>query len=162
MRRLDVPSFAWPGGKSLLSRIIVEHVPKRGRKFIEVFGGRGNVFFRAASLGLQYQEWVLNDPLTAPFFRAVRELGSIISVPKRSQKEFQKQKRLAEEGDPRAIVLQPYFCFNGGTYHSGGSRTEGGRRTPESYRDNLRLAHGVMQSGTCGTDTTRALLRLRL
>jgi hypothetical protein len=133
-------------GKPLLSQIIVDHAPKQGRKFIDVFGGRGNVFFRAASLGLNYKEWLLNDPLTVPFFRAIRDLGDTVSVPERSTEEFKRQRRLAEEGNPRAILLAPYFCFNGGTYDCGGSRTEGGRRTPESYRRNLQLAHRVMAS----------------
>jgi hypothetical protein len=145
VRKIVAASFRWPGGKALLAPEIVKHIPKHGRKFIDLFCGRGNVFFRAAAEGLDYKEWVLNDPLTAPFLHAIRDVGDKVALPQRSREEFDRQKALAENGDQRALLLAPHLCFNGGTYSSGGSTTEGGRRTPQSYEANLRLAHTAMK-----------------
>lgn len=144
MRKIVAASFRWPGGKFLLAPEITKHIPKHGRRFVDLFAGRANVFFRATAEGLDYKEWVLNDPLTAPFLRAIRDVGDKVAIPQRSREEFDRQKVLAETGDQRALLLEPYLCFNGGNYSSGGSTTEGGRRTPRSYEANLRLAHKVM------------------
>jgi hypothetical protein len=142
---IDVPLFRWPGGKSQLSPEIVKRIPRRGRKFIELCGGRGNVTFRAMAEDLDYQEWVINDPLTAPFFIALRDFGDRVKVRERSRKEFLRMAQLAKTGDPEAILLEPWLAFNGGTYDSGGVSTTGGRRTPESYERSLRVGCKLMR-----------------
>jgi DNA (cytosine-5)-methyltransferase 1 len=66
-------TFRWPGGKAGLAPLIISHAPRSGRKFIDLFAGRGNVTFRAWFENLQFEQWILNDPLTTPFFRALRD-----------------------------------------------------------------------------------------
>jgi len=97
-------------------------------------------------MGFQFQEWILNDHKTAPFFLALRDIGHTIKVPPRYRREFEKQKQLAADGDQRAIALASWLCFNGGNYGCGGShgQANGGRRTPEAEERNLRLAHKVI------------------
>jgi hypothetical protein len=136
-----LPSFPWDGGKVSLSSEIVQRSPRKGRKFVDVFGGRGNVTFRAIHEGLDYEEWVLNDTLTAPFFRAIRDHGDKFISPENTQEEYDRCAQLAKRGDPYALLMEPFLCFNGGTYETNGRRGKGGgRRTAESHTKNIRLA----------------------
>lgn len=136
-----LPSFPWDGGKVSLSSEIVKYIPRKGRKFVDVFGGRGNVTFRAIHEGLDYKEWVLNDILTAPFFRAIRDHGDKFSAGENTQVEYDRCAELAKQGDPYALMMEPFLCFNGGTYETNGRRGKGGgRRTAESHTKNVRLA----------------------
>jgi site-specific DNA-adenine methylase len=70
-----IPTFPWDGGKSKLAPDILKFAPRRGQKFIDLFAGRGNIVLRAIHDGLDYENWVVNDILTAPFFRALRDYG---------------------------------------------------------------------------------------
>jgi hypothetical protein len=140
LRQIIAASFRWPGGKSLLSSEILKHVPKTGRKFVEPFAGRANLFFRAVAEGLKYQQWVLNDPLTAPFLRAVRDVGNKVAVPPRTCEEYSRKKALAHIGDQNALCLEPWLVFNGGTYDTAGWSSGGGRRSPEAYGESLQIA----------------------
>lgn len=136
-----LPSFPWDGGKVSLSSEIVKRIPRHGRKFVDVFGGRGNVTFRAIHEGLDYEEWVLNDILTAPFFRAIRDHGDKFVSGENTQAEYDRCAQLAKPGDPYALLMEPFLCFNGGTYETNGRRGKGGgRRTAESHTKNIRLA----------------------
>lgn len=144
MQKVTAVSFRWPGGKSFLASEILKYVPKQGRKFIEPFAGRANVFFRAVAEGFTYQQWVLNDLLTAPFLHAVRDAGDTVVVPPRTPEEHDRQKALALNGDLPALCLEPWLCFNGGTFEAMGRSSGGGYRTPESYQQNLRLAHKTL------------------
>ncbi len=148
MRKIVAATFRWPGAKATLAPTILKYAPKQGRKFVDLFSGRGNLFFRAVAENLKFQQWVLNDTLTSGFFRALRDIGGQVSVPVASPEEFERQRELAARGNQRALLLEPFLCFNGGTYASGGSTTEGGRRTPKSYEANLRLAHKAMTSAS--------------
>ena len=137
----ECPSFPWPGGKSGLSRKIIECVPKKGRMFVDICGGRGNITFRAIHEGLDYQDWILNDILTAPFFRAIRDHGDKFKAAEKSQAEFDRCAQLAKNSDPYAILMESHLCYNGGTYVANKMRGDGGgRRTAESHTLNVRLA----------------------
>ena len=140
MRKITVPTFRYPGGKSQLSSIICKYIPLRGRKFVDVFAGRGNITFRAMAEGLDYREWVLNDIGRAPFLRALMNYGDQFKVTEKSKAEFDRLSKLAERNDPHALLMEPFLAFNGGTFDGGGSTTEGGRGTPERYEENVRLA----------------------
>jgi site-specific DNA-adenine methylase len=80
-------SIPYPGGKSRLARTIVSFLPVRGRTFVEPFAGKGNVFWTAASQGLKFREWWLNDIATSRFFKAVKQAGHKLTVPTRSRRE---------------------------------------------------------------------------
>lgn len=137
----EVPAFPYPGGKASLSSEIVKYVPKKGRKFVDVFGGRGNVTFRAIWEELDYEEWVLNDKLTAPFFRAILDHGDKFKAAEKTKAEYDRCAELAKHGDPYALLMEPHLCFNGGTYEANGMRGDGGgRRTAESHAKNVHCA----------------------
>jgi hypothetical protein len=138
---LKSPGFPWDGGKVSLSPEIVKRIPRKGRKFVDVFGGRGNITFRAIHERLDYEEWVLNDIRTAPFFRAIRDHGDKFVARENTEAEYDRCAQLAQQGDPYALLMEPFVCFNGGTYDTNGRRGKGGgKRTPESHTNNVRLA----------------------
>jgi len=136
------PSFRFPGGKKLLAPTIVQKPPQHGRKFVEACAGRGNITWRAIYEGLNYEEWIINDPLTYPFFKCIRAIGHTVRVPRHySSTEHAKQEKLAAKGDQRAILLESALCFNGGTWSGGGSTA---RKPPNNYGSSLRIAHQMM------------------
>lgn len=137
----EVPIFPYPGGKGRLSPKIVEYIPKKGRKFIDAFGGRGNITWRAISKGLDYREWLINDLKRASFFRAVRDFGGKFKAGEKTRREYDRLAELAKNSDPYALLMEPFLCFNGGTYEANGPKGGGGGRIkPESYTDVVRLA----------------------
>lgn len=140
-----ISSFPYPGGKASLSSEIIKYIPPKGRKFVDVFGGRGNVTFRAIASGLDYQEWILNDILTAPFFRAIRDYGAEFKATENTKAEFYRLAELAKQNDPHALLMEPFLTFNGGRYHINGPRGKGGgRRSPESHTNNVRHARELL------------------
>jgi site-specific DNA-adenine methylase len=122
---------------------LVSFMPAGGKTYVEPFAGRGNVFF-AAALNRKFHRWRLNDVATAPFFEALRDCGAEIRVPERTREEFYKQKRCFEEGDPQAVLLEPFLTFSGGGYKKGGF---GGARgaTAESYAETLRRCSRLLR-----------------
>lgn len=143
--QIKIPTFPWDGGKSKLAPDILKFVPKRGRKFIDLFAGRGNITLRAIHDGLDYEDWVVNDILTAPFFRALRDYGDNFVAEDCThecpQHVYDLCERLAKQGDPYGLLMEPYVCFNGGTYATNGKKgTGGGRRRPDTYMEMCRLA----------------------
>lgn len=113
------PRIPYPGGKGKLAPTLVDMMPRTGRYYVEPVVGRGNVFW-AAALELNFERWWLNDTSTAPFFRAIRKTQGRIVVPERNREECSKYKSLYQQGDPRAVILEPYFTRNGGGYKNGG------------------------------------------
>jgi site-specific DNA-adenine methylase len=139
--------FNYPGGKQRLSPEIIKFLPRDGRKFIDLFAGRGNISFCAMQAGLVYDEWVLNDIRTYTFFQALQDHGDKVAVPHRSDvdhDELARYARRAAAGDPQAILLAPTLTFNGAGYKHGSRRTNGGRRTAESHQAHLRAAHKLL------------------
>jgi hypothetical protein len=54
---------------------------------------------------------------------------------------YDRCERLAKQGDPYGLLMEPYVCFNGGTYATNGKKgTGGGRRRPDTYMQMCRLA----------------------
>ncbi|PYX75933.1 MAG: hypothetical protein DMG72_06305 [Acidobacteria bacterium] len=129
-RKVRAPNYLWPGAKYLLAPKLLQYIPQQGRKFVDVCAGRGNLSFYAMAAGLDYKEWIINDPITAPFFHALRDIGNSLIVPQRTEEEFNRLAELYKLGDQRAILLAPFFTFNGGGFECGGATTDGGRRTP--------------------------------
>lgn len=144
-RRIVAPTFRYEGGKALLSPTIVKFIPKRGRKFIDLFAGRGNITFCAIAEGLAFDEWILNDINRAPFFRALRDHGDSFKVTAKTKEEFDRLKGLVQQGDPHALLMEPFVCFNGGTF-SGSGFTTGGGCSPETHENNVRLANEFLRA----------------
>jgi len=72
---LIIPQFSYPGGKAKLAKTIVELMPPSGDRFVEVFGGRVNLFFRVAQ-ELDYRRFWLNDINTYPFLLSLSSYGA--------------------------------------------------------------------------------------
>lgn len=137
-----LPTIPYPGGKARLAPTLVSLMPRSGRRYLEPFAGRGNVFWAAASIPLLFQLWILNDIRTAPFFEAVRAIGSTVEVPERSREEFDRQREAFKAGSPTADVLEPYLTFGGGGYGNGMGGT--GRVSTAGYARALRACHDLM------------------
>ena len=138
------PTISYPGGKARLAPTLVSFMPPQGRSYVEPFAGRGNVFWAAASSQLGFQRWALNDIRTAPFFEAVRDIGDTIEVPEKSHEEYSRQREAFEQGDPKAILLEPYFTFDGDGYGRGLQGKNG--PTLAGYTRTLRACHRLMNA----------------
>jgi len=134
--------FTYSGGKMALAKYIQPLMPKRGRVYCEPFAGLAALYWKMA-LTSEHDQWRLNDIRTHPFFRALMTHGNSVEVPARSHEEFVRQKAAFAQGDPGAILLGPYFSFNGGFY-SKGERQDRGSITAGSYEARLRMAHSIM------------------
>jgi hypothetical protein len=143
----SLPCFPWPGGKAALSSEIVKYIPKKGRKFIDLCAGRGNITLRAMHEGLNYSEWILNDILTAKFFHAIKDRGDKFVAAERTQDEYDRCAELAKKDDPYALMQEPHVCFNGGTYLTNGMRgTGGGCRSANSHTRAVRRANELLRA----------------
>lgn len=114
-----IPTFAYPGGKARLRRRLVAYFPTSGRRYIEPFAGRGNVFFLARSV-LNFKHWLLNDLYTFPFFCAVQSVDFNLLPETVDRDAFQVLKAHAES--PLAALLEPRVTYSGKGYafgHSG-------------------------------------------
>lgn len=111
---------------------------------MEPFAGRGNVFWAAASSQLGFQQWALNDIRTAPFFETVRDIGDTVEVPEKSCVEYGRQREAFRRGDPKAILLEPYFTFSGDGYGRGLQGKNG--PTVAGYTRTLRVCHRLLHT----------------
>ena len=148
-----MPTIPFPGSKGRLAKQIVSLLPKRGRTYCEPFCGRGNLFWAAATAGLKYEKWWLNDISTIPFFRAVQRAGHTINVPDSSREEYERQREAYKSGDLTAELLQPFLTFNGGGYFEAGckgrehaTRNKHGRGVSGAgYERTIRECHQIMR-----------------
>jgi len=138
------PTISYPGGKARMAPALVGLMPREGRCYVEPFAGRGNVFWATASTQLRFERWALKDIRTAPFFEAARDFGDTVEVPLRTPEEYRRQWEAFKEGDPKAILLEPYLTFGGGGYGIG-CRGRGGP-TVEGYTHILRDCHRLLHS----------------
>jgi len=74
-----IPSFAYPGSKHRLAKHLIPMLPPEGKRFVDVFAGRGNVTWRVMSL-LRYEQFWLNDILTLPFLNGLKH-SRIYAIP---------------------------------------------------------------------------------
>jgi site-specific DNA-adenine methylase len=119
-------------------------MPEFGRLYVEVSAGKGNVFWAAAKY-LHYEQWWVNDLHTAPFFKAMREIGDRIIVPEFTPEEFKRQKIAFAAGSREALLIEPYFSFSGfGFDFSGAKGIREHLRTPLGYQRTLRSCHGIL------------------
>jgi len=119
-------------------------MPPFGRRYVEPFAGRGNIFWAAATY-LNYEEWWINDLQTAPFFEALWDIGNSIIVPPLTAEEYERQKIAFAQGSREAILLEPYFSFSGFGFKFSGCTGKRERPTkPEGYQRTLRSCHGIL------------------
>jgi site-specific DNA-adenine methylase len=141
-------TFAYPGGKGRLARFIISQLPKQGRSYIEPFVGRGNLFWAATHAGLKYDRWWLNDTVTTPFFRAIKQAGHTLKVPIRCRAEFERQRRAFLSGDTTAILLEPYLTFSGGGYFGAGCKGSDGMSNNgvslAGYEKTMHKCHSIL------------------
>jgi hypothetical protein len=141
-------TIPYPGGKGRLARFIISQLPKQGRTYIEPFVGRGNLFWDAIGAGLQYDRWWLNDTVTIPFFRAIKQSGDRLKVPIRCRAEFERQRRASLSGDSTAVLLEPYLTFSGGGYFGAGCKGSDGMSNNgvslAGYEKTMRRCHGIL------------------
>jgi modification methylase len=144
-------TIPYPGGKGRLSRTFVSLLPKHGRTFVEPFAGKGNIFWEAASQGLKYREWWLNDTVTFRFFHAIKHAGHKLKVPTRSRTEYERQREASVRGDLNAILLEPYLSFSGGGYFAAGCKGGTGRDknyggvSAAGYESTIHECHRIMK-----------------
>jgi site-specific DNA-adenine methylase len=134
--------FTYSGAKNRLAKDILPHMPQRGGVYSEPFAGLAALYWKMA-LTADYEQFRLNDIRTAPFLRALLTRGNALEVPARSHEEFARQKAAFALGDTAAILLGPYFSFNGGFYNKG-ERQDRGSITAPSYEARLRMAHAIV------------------
>lgn len=147
MANFRPPAFAYPGGKARLANRIVGMLPVNAKRYVDVFAGRGNVFFAAASL--HYDEYWLNDPVTAKFFRSLMSWSKEILLPDYVTKEvFKDYRKKFYEGDKQeklnAILLEPYLSYSGFGYKHNGARVGVSGVTSEGYARNLKNAKAIL------------------
>lgn len=134
--------FTYPGAKIRLAKYIRPFMPSQGGTYCEPFAGLAALYWKMA-LTSEYDQWRLNDLRTSPFFRALLTHGHKVEVPIRSHEEFLRQKAAFQLGDATAILLGPYFSFNGGFYNQG-ERQERGSVSASTYEARLRMAHAIV------------------
>lgn len=147
MANFRTPAFAYPGGKARLANRIVGMLDIGAKRYVDVFAGRGNVFFAAASL--HYEEYWLNDPVTAKFFLALMSWDSEILLPDYVTKNvFKEYRQKFYKGNERerlnAILLEPYLSYSGFGYKHNGARVGVSGVTPEGYARNLKNAKAIL------------------
>jgi len=160
-RNAKLLGFTYSGGKLTLAKYIQPHVPPSGRIYCEPFAGLAALYWKIA-LNSEYAEWRLNDVRTHQFFRALFTHGHKVEVPARSHEEFVRQKAAYSSDDPAAILLGPYFSFNGGFYDKG-ERQDKGSVSAGTYEARLRMCHSIMtltQPSITGLDWKRAVADL--
>ena len=113
---MKTPSFRYMGGKARLASWLVGLFPKTGNRYVEMFAGRGNVFFKAKQ-ALGFREWHLND-LDIGFFRALLSVD-LDGLPETVSKEDFAEWKGKKDG--LAALLEPRITFGGKGYRFGGT-----------------------------------------
>lgn len=105
------PSFQFQGGKARIRNWLCNLFPHRGGRYIELFAGRGNVFFEACQR-LHYQRWELYDNDVK--FLAALKIADLDQLPTTIRFDDWKN-------DPSLIakVLEPIISFSGKGYEYG-------------------------------------------
>jgi site-specific DNA-adenine methylase len=142
------PVFSYPGGKGEMARLICSLAPWSGNIFAEVFGGRANVFWFAASLGMNYQKFWINDPRMAGFYKSIIQVGAEVVVPYTGRNPDQRKRayHLYKEAphSAEAKALESFLCYSGGMYDSVGVRGHLGGPSGEHAGRTLLEANRIM------------------
>ncbi|HUW55298.1 MAG TPA: DNA adenine methylase, partial [Planctomycetota bacterium] len=145
-----VPGFAYPGGKVRLRKWLVSMMPRKGRRFVDLFAGRGNVFWLAAC-ALQFREWQLNDMWTNTWFDVIAriDLGSIpIRLPMSESVEWRRRADRARKGnaDDIAVAMESITMFSGGVSGNGSSPRRTSKYSVKAFRRTIECARRILRT----------------
>lgn len=129
-----------------MAKLLVSLMPTEGRRYVEPFVGRGNVFWTAAT-ELDFQGWHLNDIRTIPWLTAIRDHGHDLRVPRMTRTEYLKRWADSKQGCPYALMLSPYLTFSGAGYGAAGFK--GNRKvalTASGFQQSIRMAQNIMRA----------------
>jgi site-specific DNA-adenine methylase len=129
-----------------MAKLLVSLMPTTGRRYVEPFVGRANVYWTAAT-ELDFHEWHLNDIRTIPWLTAIRDHGHDLRVPRMTRAEYLKRWADSKQGCPYAAMLSPYLTFSGSGYGAGGYK--GNRKialTASGFQQSIRMAQNIMRA----------------
>ena len=138
-----IPSFRHMGGKARLRKWLVNHFPKNGICYMEVFCGKGNVYFHAAQ-ELKYSWYALND-IDNSFLSALYSIDTNLLPQTVCKEDFEKWK--TDKGEI-AKVIEPRITFAGKGYAYGYSGTSGIHvgYTKENYKKVCDEAQRILKT----------------
>jgi len=119
----DLPeglSVPFLGSKYRIWKQLCSQFPIYGQKYLELFAGRGNIFFNFQPIAV-YNHYQLNDKYTGKFFQALKEVDLAL-LPDRyflDNGSFELWRQKASINDPMALVLEPFVTFQGVGYQFG-------------------------------------------
>lgn len=142
-------SFAYPGGKARLARRICALLPQSGHRFVDPFGGRGNVTWAVMQL-LNYEQFWLNDIERFPFYAALSQSWLLAIHPKRDGATYRKKKAEAQDRKrgwkAHAMLHEPFLTYSGSTYDVAGPSSEkGGGARLKGFTRNVRMAQKLIE-----------------
>ena len=154
--RVKIPAFMYNEGRALTRRVIVDHFPLSGDRYVEPFTGSGNVFYEARSRKLAFGLWHLND--TNTFLSDLQECN-LLSFPSKVDRDvFNNWK---ETDTPESRVFARAVSFNGWGYEHGFIGAQGYDRG--SFLESCWLARTQLKTAKiyCSPWTYLPLSRLR-
>jgi len=111
-------SLPIPGGKFRIWKEICKYFPLIGNTYIELFAGRGNIFFNFKQIA-DYGRWIINDKFNGRFFKAIK-IVNIADLPREvTDATFEEWKIKSLLNDPVALILEPVITFKGKGYDAG-------------------------------------------
>jgi len=137
---MKVPYFTYMGSKYTIRDVLVHLFPRTGRRYVEPFAGRGNVFFLAKTQ-LDFETWALNDLYSARFLRAVRNVQDYSSVIGLTLQEVFNSHRFS--CSEFTTVLEPLFGFGGNGQRWGFSKRLVQKNMSE-YAENCLAARSLL------------------
>lgn len=129
-----------------MAKLLVSLMPPEGRRYVEPFAGRANVYWSAAT-ELDFTQWHLNDIRTIPWIEAIRYHGHDLRVPRMTRAEYLKRWADSKQGCPYATMLAPYLTFAGAGYGAGGFK--GNRKialTASGFQQSIRMAQNILRA----------------
>jgi site-specific DNA-adenine methylase len=90
-------------------------MPRTRKVYCEPFAGRGNVFFCVRGHGFKFDRWILNDPTTNVFFKALLDISLRDQIPRILTKELATalNRKAREDRDPLAMLMSVRTGYSG-------------------------------------------------
>lgn len=142
-------TYPYPGGKANAIKYIFPHIPQNGYKFIDVFGGRGNIFFNVVT-NFNYQFYEIHDLIQYPWYNAIKDLDNIV-LPTVADYDpeliYCMLHPLARNTNNMALLFEPYLTRFGAGYHKGphiSDKRPTIHYSPEGLRQKYHLASRIL------------------
>jgi site-specific DNA-adenine methylase len=133
-----VPTFKMHGSKARTAAWISGFIPHKFGRWIEPFAGRGNVLFRIASSGHEFQQALLNDMNTAPFLTALRDQESFEFVDAPPIDKALWMRWRDSEPSPDRALAESYVARFGSSYSMGPNTAGAGSKNGHSRENTIR------------------------